>query len=123
MILNCIIVAAGGGLGALSRYLFGFIPVKVVGNFPLSTLIINLAGSFLIGFVVSISGKILGPKTILFFKTGFCGGFTTFSTFSLENMLLIQSGHYATVALYMFLSFAVCLAGCFGGFAIAGKLW
>lgn len=125
MILNCIIVAAGGGLGALSRYLFGFIPVKVVGDFPLSTLIINLAGSFLIGFVVSISGKILGPKTILFFKTGFCGGFTTFSTFSLENMLLIQSGHYAIAVLYMFLSFAVlsCLAGCFGGFAIAGKLW
>lgn len=67
MILNCIIVADGGGLGALSRYLFGFIPVKAVGNFPLSTLIINLAGSFLIGFIVSISGKILGPKTILFF--------------------------------------------------------
>jgi len=123
MILNCIIVAAGGGLGALSRYLFGFIPVKAVGDFPLSTLIINLAGSFLIGFVVPISGKILGPKTILFFKTGFCGGFTTFSTFSLENMMLIQSGHYATAALYMFLSFAVCLAGCFGGFTIAGKLW
>lgn len=58
-------------LGALSRYLFGFIPVKAVGNFPLSTLIINLAGSFLIGFIVSISGKILGPKTILFFKQDF----------------------------------------------------
>lgn len=97
MILNCIIVTAGGGLGALSRYLFGFIPVKAVGDFPLSTMIIiNLAGSFLIGFIVSLSGKTLGPKTVLFFKTGFCGGFTTFSTFSFENMMLIQSGHYAT---------------------------
>lgn len=120
--INLLLVALGGAVGASLRYLFGMIPFKGMGVFPLSTLLINLLGSFLIGFVVSLSGRAFGERTTLFLKTGFCGGFTTFSTFSLENMTLIQNGNFGTAALYMGLSFVLCVAGCAAGFSV-GKVF
>ena len=94
MFLNCIAVGAGGFLGAVSRYLMGMIPFLQKGSLPYHTLLINVLGAVLIGIVVKTadSTEILNPSTVLFLKVGICGGFTTFSTFSLESLDLLQSG-------------------------------
>ncbi len=71
------------------RYAIGFVPYK--GDFPLLTLVINLLGAVLIGFISGISDKKLSDNAVLFMKTGVCGGFTTFSTFSLEAYKLFEA--------------------------------
>ncbi len=123
MFLNCLTVALGGGLGAVCRYLFGLLPLKTNSGFPLATMIINLLGSFVIGLIVGFAQKNsnLNPKVIMFIKVGFCGGFTTFSTFSLESLGLFQSGSYLIAILYMTLSFVLCLAGTAGGLFLASR--
>lgn len=123
MFLNCLTVALGGGLGAVCRYLFGLLPLKTNSGFPLATMIINLLGSFVIGLIVGFAQKNsnLYPKVIMFIKVGFCGGFTTFSTFSLESLGLFQSGSYLIAILYMTLSFVLCLAGTAGGLFLASR--
>ena len=77
-------VALGGTIGAVARYAVSLIPVKT--QFPVLTLATDLIGAILIGFIVGIADKKeeVSPNTVLFWKTGVCGGFTTFSTFSLE---------------------------------------
>lgn len=77
-------VALGGTIGAVARYAVSLIPVKT--QFPVLTLATNLIGAILIGFIAGIADKKeeVSPNTVLFWKTGVCGGFTTFSTFSLE---------------------------------------
>lgn len=108
--MNILIVALGGALGAVCRYEISRIPFKV--NFPIATFITNLIGAFLIGFIVGISEKKkVSERIVLFFKTGFCGGFTTFSTFSLEAMTLLNDGKYLTGGAYMALSLILCVAG------------
>ena len=79
-------VALGGAIGSVSRFLLGKLPVKAAG-FPVITLGINVVGAFCIGLIVAAVGKHSGwdPRLVLFLKVGFCGGFTTFSTFSLET--------------------------------------
>ncbi|MCP4693191.1 MAG: fluoride efflux transporter CrcB [Desulfobacterales bacterium] len=83
------LVMVGGGLGALCRYSVALAAAKVVGaRFPLGTLLVNLAGCFLIGaaFAVADRTQWLGPSARLFFMTGFLGALTTFSTFALETV-------------------------------------
>ena len=80
-------VGAGGFCGAIARYLLGLLPYQ--GQFPLITFVINFTGAVAIGAVVeaaSIRPGMLPPNAVLFVKTGLCGGFTTFSTFSLETL-------------------------------------
>lgn len=84
--LNCIAVGCGGFLGAVCRYLCNLIPSGNV-SFPLTTMMINIMGALLIGLFSTLPGAIgipLDPRLNLFLTTGLCGGFTTFSTFSLE---------------------------------------
>lgn len=110
MLLNTLSVAAGGALGASGRYLAGMLPYS--GSFPLVTLLINLLGSALIGFVTGLSGeRALTGRWLLFWKTGVCGGFTTFSTFSLEALTLLERGDYLRGGAYIALSAALCIAG------------
>lgn len=112
---ECLLVGLGGGIGAILRYLLSTIPLK--SDFPFMTLLINILGAILIGMVVSLSMKqnILSPDTVLFLKTGVCGGFTTFSTFSLESLTLLEQ-HKPVVAIsYMILSLLLCLLGVFLG--------
>ena len=107
-------VAAGGALGAVGRYLVGLMPVK--GPFPVPTLLVNLAGAVLIGFVAGLSGRgALGGRGTLFWKTGVCGGFTTFSAFSLETWRFFEQGAYLRGGLYALLSVALCLLGVAAG--------
>ena len=108
--MNFLMVGLGGALGSISRYAISMIPVKT--QFPFVTLIINLIGSFIIGFVVGFSEfKKMPSNTILFLKTGFCGGFTTFSTFSLEAYNLLNDKAYGLCVIYSTLSLAGCIAG------------
>ena len=103
-------VAFGGALGACGRYAVSLLPWT--GRFPLATLLTNLLGALLIGFVAGLSGQgRLTKQWTLFWKTGVCGGFTTFSTFSLESMALLEKRRFGAAGLYMILSAALCLAG------------
>ena len=108
---NCIAVGLGGFIGATLRYLIGLIPVCETTLFPVKTFFINIAGCIAIAFVAMLAskGSIPNPKLVLFLKTGICGGFTTFSTFSLESLALIQEGRVLVFMAYAVLSVALCL--------------
>ena len=112
-------VALGGAAGAAGRYAMSLMPMKTV--FPLQTFLTNLLGAVLIGFVVGLAEQRpdINPDAVLFLKTGVCGGFTTFSTFSLEALTLLQSRSYVAGGLYIVLSVACCLAGVFCGQKLA----
>ena len=99
MAANLLLVACGGALGAAGRYLISLIGFH--GSFPLPTLATNLLGAVAIGLAV---GLLDDPRATLFFKTGVCGGFTTFSTFSNETFLLIQNGKILSATVYVLLS-------------------
>lgn len=121
--LNCLVVALGGGIGACLRYLIGLIPLKEPYAFPVKTLVINLVGCFVIGLiaVLAVKNTSLSPKTVLFIKTGLCGGFTTFSTFALETETLIKTGHFGIAILYVALSVVVGVGLAFAGQVVVGK--
>lgn len=85
-------VGLGGFIGSVGRYLLGLVPVE--GDFPLMTFAVNFAGAVLIGavFEAATEGSGLPDNAVLFLKTGVCGGFTTFSAFSLETLALLERG-------------------------------
>ena len=121
--LNCLLVALGGGIGACLRYLIGLIPLKEPFTFPVKTLFINLLGCFVIGVIAALAVKnsSLSPKAVLFIKTGLCGGFTTFSTFALETETLIKTGHVGLALIYIALSVVAGVGLAFAGQVLAGK--
>lgn len=117
------LVMLGGGLGSVCRYLTGIFVKKIItGDFPWGTFLINVGGSLLIGLVMSYcSRKGHAAETgSLLLATGFCGGFTTFSAFALENMRLLQSGHTAQALLYATLSIVLGVLSVWVGLS-AGK--
>lgn len=123
--LQCLFVGLGGFAGAVGRYLLGLLPFTAASGFPLKTFFINVLGAFFIGFISGAAAKkgvASDSYAILFLQTGVCGGFTTFSTFSLENIKLLEDGHTALALLYMLLSVVCCLAGVVLGKFTAAKL-
>ncbi|MCM1175332.1 MAG: fluoride efflux transporter CrcB [Blautia sp.] len=104
-------VASGGALGAMGRYAISLMPVKSV--FPVLTLITNLIGAVAIGFIAGMASakESVSPNLILFTKTGVCGGFTTFSTFSLEAYDLFSAKQYLFGSIYVCLSVIFCMIG------------
>jgi CrcB protein len=110
---NILLVGVGGLAGSILRYLVAlYFARQATSGFPFGTLAVNLAGCFLIGilFAISEKGDLLSPEMRVLLTTGFCGGFTTFSTFSYESIRLIQDGELLFVALYA------------GGSVVAGLL-
>ena len=109
--MSFVFVALGGALGAVARYTISLIPVKT--HCPILTLVTNILGAILIGFIVGITDKKsdVSPNTVLFWKTGVCGGFTTFSTFSLEAYKLLENKTYALGGVYVALSACCCIFG------------
>lgn len=114
LILDCLAVGAGGAVGAISRFLLGLVPIKPENGFPIITLFINVLGAFLITVIAVSATKnaSLSSRAILFLKVGICGGFTTFSTFSLESFQLLQKGNYSVGISYMALSLILCVGTC-----------
>jgi fluoride exporter len=118
-------VAAGGALGSGTRYLLGAAIQERAGpGFPLGTLIVNVTGSLLLGFLLrfALGGAAVSPEVRLFLTTGFCGGYTTFSTFSYETVRLFEDGDYRRAVLYIALSVALSIAGTWLGFSLARGL-
>ena len=109
--MSFLFVALGGALGAVGRYAISLIPIKT--EFPILTLITNIIGAILIGFIVGVvsNKNDVSNNTVLFWKTGVCGGFTTFSTFSLEAFSLIEKHQVALGGLYIFTSVGFCVVG------------
>ncbi|MCR5482517.1 MAG: fluoride efflux transporter CrcB [Clostridia bacterium] len=121
--MNILFVGLGGALGAVSRYAAGFIPLPLKSDFPFHTFLINLAGAVIIGFLVGMFEKDESVPAWVspFAKVGFCGGFTTFSTFSLETVTLFENNKYLLGILYAAASCILCCAGVILGKRLAGR--
>ena len=113
MLKNILIVFIGGGTGSVFRYMTSVVTHKYFsGIFPLATFLVNMIGCLLIGIITGlyIKTSLTNPDTRLLLVAGFCGGFTTFSTFAQENINLIQMDQAPTAILYTVTSVIVCLA-------------
>ncbi|MEP7268517.1 MAG: fluoride efflux transporter CrcB [Saprospiraceae bacterium] len=98
-------VAIGAAIGGTLRFMASVIIKSVPGKFPIATFIVNLAGSFILGLVIAYSLKHnMSTNLKLFWAAGICGGFTTFSTFSLDALQLFQNGNFSIASWYIALS-------------------
>jgi len=118
-------IAAGSAAGGVCRYLLtAFVQQRVGGAFPTGTLIVNVTGAFVLGFIVryTLATPAVTPELRALLTIGFCGGYTTFSTYSLETATLIEDAHYERAAVYAALSVLLALSGTFAGFVAAREL-
>ena len=118
-------VAFGSAVGGATRYwLAAYIQRTSGATFPLGTLVINITGSFVLGLLLrfALDTPAFSPALRLALTTGFCGGYTTFSTFSVETVTLIEEGDWRRAALYVGVSVLVSLFGAFAGVALAREL-
>ena len=115
------LISLGGALGAVARYALSGIDYRfAVGGFPLNTLVVNLAGSLVIGALWGVCESITVPAELrLFVFIGLLGGFTTFSAFALENFQLIRGGDHALAAGNIILSNALGVGFVFAGYGLA----
>ena len=122
--LKLFFVFIGGGMGSLFRYLISQLPIFEKSLFPIKTLCINMIGCFLIGLLLAFIEKriITNDELRLLLITGFCGGFTTFSTFANESKLLISSGHWLISISYIILSILLGISFVFAGKQMAGHI-
>lgn len=120
-------VAVGGALGSVLRYVVALWLKGPDGQsgLPWGTFVVNVGGSLLLGVLAAMAWRTEGasPTVRLLLMTGFCGGLTTYSTFNLETLKLIESGKIALAAINAGGTFAVCLAAGFGGLALGRALW
>ena len=102
MIRDIVLVGIGSGIGGICRYLISLIMGYVSNGFPWATFAVNIAGCLLIGILWGVTSRFqnISPAFSLLFMVGFCGGFTTFSTFSRESLTLLQSNNYIFFLLY-----------------------
>ena len=107
-----LLVFIGGGIGSSQRYLMGFYLNSHKTGIPYGTFTANILGSLIIGIILGYSYKnnLLSNNTILFIATGFCGGFTTFSSFAYENHLFLKNGDFMSFATYTLASFIIGFA-------------
>ncbi len=117
------LVAAGGAIGTIARYFFSAAALPISRNLPWGTILINIAGSFIIGFFGTLTlahGRFPLPENArLFVIVGFCGGFTTFSSFSLQTLDLLRSGAFGRATVNVLFSVALCLCAVAAGHFIA----
>jgi len=120
-------IAIGSALGGMTRYACSGLAARTIGEtFPWGTLIVNVAGSFIIGLFATLTGPdgriFVGSLARGFVMIGFCGGFTTFSSFSLQTMALWQDGEILRAGANIGLSVVLCLVAVWLGFAAATAL-
>ena len=114
-------VAAGSAAGGVARFLLSTaIQSRFDSPFPAGTFLVNLSGSIALGFVLryALGTSNLGPEVRVLLTTGFLGGYTTFSTFSYESVVLIESGDYMRASAYVVGSVVLALAGTYAGMAL-----
>jgi CrcB protein len=115
---SLIIVFLGGGLGSAVRYsLSRWVNALHTHHFPWGTLVVNVVACFALGLIIGLADhkQIISPGARLFWTIGFCGGFSTFSTFSNETLVLIQGGFTMSTILYIAASLLLCVAATFIG--------
>jgi len=120
-------VALGSIIGAVARFLVSVLFVSQFGNgFPWATLFVNVTGSMMIGFYAALTGPdgrlMVSPRQRQFVMVGICGGYTTFSAFSLETLRLVQSGRSDTALVYLLVSAVTWIASVWLGHALAARL-
>lgn len=122
--MNFLQVALGGAMGAVCRYATGLAAARLLGKgYPWGTLIVNVAGSFLMGVLVVALLHLSGNRFAPLLMTGFLGGFTTFSAFSLDAVTLYERGQVGLAAGYVSASVVLSIAALFAGLALARSLW
>ena len=126
MIKNIIFVGLGGFAGSIARYLLSRLNNHLDWmSIPFGTLLVNVAGSFLIGILVGISEKspLLTVELRMLLMVGLCGGFTTFSTFSNETLSLITDGNHLAALANIGLQLSLCLGAVWAGHVLAYQIW
>lgn len=118
-------VAIGSAIGGVARFLLGtLVQERAGGTFPTGTLLVNVTGSLLLGVFLryALGSAAVSPETRALLTTGFCGGYTTFSTFSYETIALLEEGQHQRAALYIALSVVLSLAACLVGVIMAREM-
>ncbi|WP_456439812.1 fluoride efflux transporter CrcB [Psychroserpens sp.] len=112
-----LLVFVGGGFGSMLRFIIGKFLNNSQNGIPYGTFAANIIGSLLIGVILGLAAKndSLTSNQTLLLATGFCGGFTTFSTFAYENHVLLKSGDFSSFAIYTITSFIVGFLAVFFG--------
>jgi CrcB protein len=123
-LLNALWIFLGGGLGTLARWWASGLVARHFGEtFPVGTLVVNVTGSFLVGLFAALTGpdgRWLAPSSLRqFFMIGVCGGYTTFSSFSLQTLALAEEGEWFKAGANAVLSMALCLGAVWLGHALA----
>ena len=116
-----VLVFLGGGFGSVLRYAMGRFLNNPENGMPYGTFIANSLGCLLIGIILGLAAKTdsLSQNQTLLLATGFCGGFTTFSTFAYENHMFLKSGDFTSFALYTIVSFVIGFLAVFFGMYLA----
>ena len=128
-IIDSLLIGLGGALGSLGRFFIsGWVAARFGQNFPWGTLLVNISGSFLIGIFAAMSAPenpfFIPARLRNFLMIGICGGYTTFSSFSLQTLTLAQEGEWLRAAFNIFLSITCCLVAVWLGYvAVSGWLY
>lgn len=121
--MNAVWIFVGGGLGSLARWGASGLLAHTIGEtFPWGTLLVNVSGSFVIGIFAAVTGPegrwLVSTSFRQFFMLGICGGYTTFSSFSLQTLTLAQDGQWVKAGLNCLLSLLLCLLGVWLGYVL-----
>ena len=125
MLRTLLFIGMGSFIGGIARFLLArWVQGGTGSSFPFGTLAVNVLGCLAIGLLYGIfeRGNLMNPDLRLFLTVGLCGGFTTFSTFSLETLELIEGGQYAIAGAYALVSVVLCVAGVLVGKVLARAL-
>lgn len=118
-------VAIGSAVGGVTRFALASVVQRRVGpNFPVGTLVVNITGSFLLGLLLryALVTDAISPEVRALLTTGFCGGYTTFSTFTYDTLILMEEGGHTRAGLYVVLSVVLSLLGAWLGITAASGL-
>lgn len=121
MIKNILLIGSGGFIGSVARYYVSRLNLsESFFSLPTGTLLVNVAGSLVIGILMAVSerSEILTHEARLFLMVGICGGFTTFSTFAMENLSMMHSGQFLQILLYTSVSVILGFAAVWAGYHI-----
>ena len=125
MIRHILIIGTGGFIGSVARYFISMLNLNIdFFSIPFGTLLVNVIGSFIIGVLTGISEKseLLTLELRLFLMVGLCGGFTTFSSFTNENLMFLHNGQFLSILLYTGLSIFLGFIAVFFGYTLTNLL-